>query len=229
MATETIGVFEILRQLQEGNVVDDPNVTLVKEGLGINEGFAYEQNTKGVWKKKIKQVPLATEALTFGGLTPEEFVASMKPTIPVLEFMLVKNGAIIRYSTDPIDTNASSLGYELFCPHSKEEYEAAKKYLLTINEPRSMGPLGIHKKTSRGDNCSYIPLNSDNMGNHGWVVQDGSETWWASDKTTIREPNGDYYANAYMAIWYDTAGDVYYYNDANNRYAYTTYLCVKRS
>jgi len=144
-----------------------------------------------------------------------------------IEFMLIKNGKRIRYKDDVVDKKAIDEGFDLFCPHNREEFELARLYLLSLGETKSMGPLGIYKPTNRG-NSKYKPLNSEGMGKDGWTVRDGWPTWWGSDRTNVSEPNGDYIANAYLGISYDNDGYIRWYNDANSVYSYTTYLCVKR-
>jgi len=144
-----------------------------------------------------------------------------------IEFMLIKNGKRIRYKSDTVDKKALDAGFDLFCPHNREEYELARLYLLSLGEAKSMGPLGVYKPTNRG-NSVYKPFNSEGMGKDGWTVRDGWPTWWGSDLTNVSEPNGDYIANAYLGISYNNDGYIRWYNDANNVYSYTTYLCVKR-
>ena len=143
------------------------------------------------------------------------------------KFYLVKNGKSIQNSKDQIDDKAIQNGYELFCPHSKAEYEEARKYLVSLGEAKSMGPLGVY--ATKAIHSQHHPLNSEHMGKDGWKVKDGSSTWWASDRTNVNEPNGDYSPYAYLNMEYDNNGYIKWYNDANNRYSYKTYLCVDRS
>lgn len=146
-----------------------------------------------------------------------------------IEFTLCEKGKMINYANDAIEYNFKKDGYELFCPHSKQEYELAKQYLLSIGKPESMGPLGIYSPVDDGTQvASKYPLNSEFMGKLKWKVQDGSQQWWASDLTTVTEPNGDYTKNAYLNIEYNDQGDVIHYNDGHASYKYTDYLCVKR-
>ena len=98
-----------------------------------------------------------------------------------------------------------------------------------------MGPLGIYYD---GDDIpgrwcnrcwhSYHALNSNDMGRLGWKVKDGSPDWWASDRTNVSEPNGDYVKYAYLGISYDNEGNVSWWNDANAEYHYNEYVVVKR-
>ena len=174
-------------------------------------------------------------ALKLDGKTLNEIMELVSPKGSIIEFMLIKNGKQINFANDPIDDKALSKGFELFCPHNREEYEMARRYLLALGEPKSMGPLGIYYDdpnipSSCCTGCwhSYHALNSDDMGKLGWKVQDGSPTWWASDRTNVSEPNGDYTARAYLNITYDNNGYITWYNDAHSSYKYTTYLCVRR-
>jgi len=157
------------------------------------------------------------------------------PGYDIEAFKLIKNGQPIKYSHDPIDSKATDEGFILFCPHSKEEYEIARKYLLSLNSPKSMGPLGIYYDNDDipGKACSNCwfsnhALNSDDMGKLGWKVVDGSLVWWASDKRNVTEPNGDYKKFAFLGITYDNLGFVKWYNDMFDCYSYNTYLTVKR-
>ena len=158
-----------------------------------------------------------------------------------LDFLLIKNGKSINLATDTVDDIALKQGYDLFCPHSKEEYETARLYLLSIGEPTAMGPLGIYKDDDDDDDDDFTDsaLNSTEMGSRGWKVKDGSSEWWAADsisdttnqrfdRSPMNEPNGDYVGKAFLGIWYDDQGYIKHYNDGNDSYKYTTYLCVRR-
>jgi len=178
----------------------------------------------------------ALNAKLLEGLNIEQLKKVILPNDDIVDFRLVENGARIRYSYDPIGSSASKDGYELFCPHSREEYELARRYLLALGKPTAMGPLGIYYDGNDipGRCCtrcwhSNIPLNSEGMGRKGWKVIDGSNTWWASDRTDVTEPNGDYEKYAYLGIWYNENGYVKWYNDCRNSYSYTTYLTVLRN
>jgi len=147
----------------------------------------------------------------------------------ILEFQYVENGKTISNSNDKIEEELIKDGFELFCPHSKEEYEKARKYLVNIKKPKGMGPLGIYQTRSGWRSTApFEPLTSEGIGKYNWAVQDGSKTWWASDIETIGEPNGDGKRYGYLGIDYDDKGYIYHWNDARN-YKYSNYLCVKRA
>jgi len=180
-------------------------------------------------------VAQAENALRLEGKNFDEIIDEIIPVGTILEFMLIENGKKINFANDPIDKRASSQGFELFCPHSKEEYEKARQYLLSIGKPTAMGPLGIYYPYNGQDFSNYA-LNSNELGSKGWKVQDGSLTWWAADTTSdstfdrkpMAEPNGNYTAKAYLGITYDDNGYIKHYDDDNSSYSYTTYLCVRR-
>lgn len=194
--------------------------------------------------RKGETVDESNNALNLEGRTLNELkieiINSIIPVGTILEFMLIENGSGIRFSYDPIDNRASLQGFELFCPHSKEEYEKARQYLLSIGKPKAMGPLGIYYPSNGPGCCGWsmknYALNSDGLGAHGWKVVDGSPTWWAAYTTTdstfgrkpMNEPNGDYRAYAYLGIFYNDNGYIEQYNDNGANYLYTTYLCVRR-
>jgi len=148
------------------------------------------------------------------------------------EFMYIKGGKGINYSYDTIDARAIDAGFELFCPHTKEEYDVARRYIISLGE-NCLGPLGIHHDSgidgqNWGKSLRYVPLNSTNMAVHGVKVVDGSADWWACDLTTVTEPNGDWTKYAYLNLKFDALGKITWYNDASARYSYSDYLCVKR-
>jgi len=184
----------------------------------------------------VQLVGTATTANSLGGKNIAAINIGIKHEGDITNFFLVENGNLIRFSTDDINPDLISQGYELFCPHSREEYEVARNYLVKLGKAKMMGPLGIyypkngpfypHYKSLGW--CSCIPLNSDNMGKKGWKVKDGSDVWWASDLVNVTEPDGDYVANAYLGITYDNDGHIKWYSDSNDRYGYKNYLCVKR-
>ncbi len=214
--------FEILKRDTNGN-----------KGLLNKAEFGYDDYPDGGDEGRV----YIGDGVKNRALAYLDELSNIKMPGEILEFKLIKNGSSLRYVTDEIDPSLTEDGYELFCPHSKEEYEKARKYLLGIGEPSSMGPLGIYYSEdgpggaySWCSECwhSRIPLSSNGLGSKGWKVKDGSLTWWASDRTNVTEPNGDYKANAYLGIWYDDEGYVRWWNDANDAYSYTTYLCVKR-
>ena len=152
---------------------------------------------------------------------------------PEKDFLLIKNGEKIQYATDPIDTKASSLGLVLFCPHSKEDYRLAMSWLSRKGHSYSdVGPLGIYYPENGPGCCNwgmrYHALKSDDIGKLGWKVVDGSDKWWASDRTNVSEPNGDYSAKGFLNFSFDGDGNLRNWNDAG-ACSYTTYLCVPKN
>ena len=215
------GAFEKLDEETQNKIIELQNKAAELQAQIESLGFKFDEN--GILVKEDGSEISVGNALKLGGKSWEE----LAPVGTILEFMLIENGKKIRYANDPIDPRASSKGFELFCPHSKDEYEMARKYLISIGKPKAMGPLGIYKP-SDGASSENKPLNSAFMGLDGWRVQDGSVTWWASDRTDVTEPNGDYTAYAYLGIQYDDNGYVTWWNDCNSNYVYSTYLCVRR-
>ncbi len=119
-------------------------------------------------------------------------------------------------------------GLKIFAPNTKQEYEVAREYLISIGKPKAFGPLGIYHPNPTQVKfpwTSNTPMNSANAGaKFGWKSTAG-DTWWISDKTNITEPNGDYTPNCWLSIQYNDSGNVIWYNDELCNNSYTTYLC----
>jgi len=166
-----------------------------------------------------------------GGIFAQRYDEVYHKKINEKDYALIIGGPKISSIRDEIPIEYILAGYTLFSPHSKEEYEEARDWLVSIGHPKKMGPLGIYKPTSGGSySCRYKALRSDSLGaDCGWKVQDGSDTWWASDLTNVSEPNGDYTGGCYLRIDYDDDGNVVWWNDYNCNYGYTDYLLVKRN
>ncbi|PSQ41937.1 hypothetical protein BRD17_09860, partial [Halobacteriales archaeon SW_7_68_16] len=156
-------------------------------------------------------------------------------------FLYVQNGQ----RTDEVsDSNTcTERGLVLFAPRSPTEYDIGRDYVDTAysdafpdgigkyysgdrSDLGGLGPLGIYTTDSRWDDDSTnLPLNSDGMGSDGWVSTAG-DAWWGSDRTDVTEPNGDYDDTHWLGIEYGDSGDIRWYNDARDQYAYTSYLCI---
>ena len=204
----------------------------------INEKILTPDNVKEIINEVAPNLTVkeAINAQLLQNMNLDQLKKYILPNTDIVDFMLIENGTKITFSYDPIDNRATDAGYQLFCPHSREEYELARKYLLALGKNGKMGPLGIFYDGDDipGNWCSgcwhaYHALNSDDMGKLGWKVVDGSPVWWASDRRDISEPNGDYTKYAFLGIWYDDNGYIKHYNDAHSSYSYTTYLTVKRN
>jgi len=203
----------------------------------INDNSLSKDDVKGIVTDIAPTLTVkeAQNSILLNGKTIDELRNYILPGYDIEAFKLIKNGQTIRYSYDSIDSAASNEGFILFCPHNKEEYELARRYLLGLESPTSMGPLGIYYDGDDipgrwCDRCWHAnhALNSDDMGKLGWKVTDGSPVWWASDRRDVTEPNGDYKKYAFLGITYDNLGYVKWYNDAFDHYSYKTYLTVKR-
>ncbi|MBN2724691.1 MAG: hypothetical protein JXR95_11530 [Deltaproteobacteria bacterium] len=144
------------------------------------------------------------------------------------------------------DTNScNAIGLELFTPTQRFHYSAGRDFALSQGISTSgdfMGPLGI-----------YNPNNGDDLGINQWcegsnkcchkkmmggldddTVSDdvcgftslaGNE-FWASDLTSISEPNGDYDANCWLNFDWDSSGNLNHWNDQDCDYGYSSYLCM---
>jgi hypothetical protein len=162
---------------------------------------------------------------------PLEVYCDMESDKVGLTFYLVKNGITTRKVTD--NDSCQKLGLEIFAPRIKDDYENARKYLLSINAAQSFGPLGVYHPTFNKDDwwlpfgwTSFTPMNSEYAGRlFGWKSTAG-DIWWISNSSSIFEPNGDYYKNCWLDISYDDSGKVDWYNDERCDFSYNTYLCM---
>lgn len=153
-----------------------------------------------------------------------------------LTFFLVKNGMTTSKMTD--DDSCKKLGLKIFAPRNKTDYDKAKKYLLSIKEPTSFGPLGVYNpKSGPATAAVHIPMNSssyyynngtlfhNNAAQLGWKSTAG-DNWWISNKNNITEPNGDYVKNCWLGIQYDNFGEIKHYRDSYCDFSYQNYLCM---
>jgi len=228
--------------MYKGNYPYDNNKNYSSNNVGDVSAYRYytNNNVAAFTIPRLKSGKYEFGVLTFDFETNEQMTAtltskcvkvdlfsntSMQPN-DITEFKLVDNGKSLTYYTDEIDDDLKSQGWMLFCPRSKNEFNKARDYLKEIGRIGCVGPMGIYN--TKSVDSSNKPLNSDNMGKDGWRVKDGSPCWWASDITSVTEPNGDYDAGAYLHFTYDENGDIKLYNDNHHNYTYTTYLVVKR-
>lgn len=129
-------------------------------------------------------------------------------------------------------TGASALGLDLFYPRSKEHWAAIYNFVVNIsgstiaNDIKTVG--AVHRNGA-GANYSSTVMRSSRYyltGTVDWRVPDDGK-WYIRDTATYSEPNGDYYANAFLGLFTLTSdGSVTSFNDANaNYYTGTTIIC----
>jgi hypothetical protein len=142
------------------------------------------------------------------------------------DFYLFTGATSRNYVTQ--DTGASALGLDIYYPRSKDHWAAIYNFGVTINSLNLInGPAGaVHRNGGGGNYTSTVMRNSRYYatGTTDWRVPDDGK-WYLRD-TTFSEPNGDYYANAFLGIWsIDAAGNVTF-NDGNDGfYTGTTIIC----
>jgi hypothetical protein len=161
-----------------------------------------------------------------GGNQPFEVYCDMSSDVG-LTFLLIKNGISTARTTD--NDSCKKLGLKIFAPRTQVDYENARKYLLSIKEPGSFGPLGVYNpKSGPAAAAVSLPMNSSysyGAAKLGWKSTAG-DNWWISNQNDITEPSGDYVKNCWLGIQYDEIGKVKHYDDAYCNYPYKTYLCM---
>jgi len=158
-----------------------------------------------------------------GGNEPFEVYCDMASGNVGLTFYLVTNGLTTGKVTD--NDSCQELGLKIFAPRTEEDYDRARQYLLSIGAQGSFGPLGVYHP-SNNPSTVYTPMNSDHAGTQfGWTSTTGDK-WWISNRSDISEPNGDYTPGVWLGTWYDSTGNVSWYNDLFSGYSYSTYLCM---
>ena len=218
--------------------LDTPKISLTtSKNLGVNPidkefpitGFS-DDGTEIQIEDKNPKIDLFDKVIKY----KNQEVKIIGKYTPKIEYLLIENGKTIKYATDSIDKKALDLDYVLFCPHSKEDYHNAMSWLRSNGHSYSdVGPLGIYYPLNGPGCCGwkmrYHALNSDDIGILGWKVVDGSDKWWASDRTNVSEPNGDYSAKGFLGRFsFDGSGNLTHWNDGG-AYSYSTYLCVPKN
>ena len=148
-------------------------------------------------------------------------------------FYAVKNGI----STSKVSDNntCKTLWLMLFAPTSKEHYIAGRNYAKS-QWMSSLWPLWIYNPTHNSSSWransfwAHKPMNSYDPNNITTVWFKSINWWnfWASDKTNVTEPNGDYYRNCWLWFDYDSNLNVRWYNDGRCNYSYRQYLCMAK-
>jgi hypothetical protein len=136
------------------------------------------------------------------------------------------------------DTNTcDNLGLMMFVPGNENHYNYGSGYALALNISTGgdfIGPMGIYSP-DYGDSdwsseCAYKKNRtgeSDTLDRNlcNFMVITGG-TWWASDRTDVSQPSGDYTANCWLGYSWDGNGDITFYHDWNCNYTYNDYMCM---
>ena len=148
-------------------------------------------------------------------------------------FYAVKNGI----STSKVSDNntCKSLGLMLFAPTSKQHYEAGRDFAKS-QWMSNLWPLWIYQPTHNSNNWyqhsfgSNKPMNSYSPNNvtTAWFKSINWWSFWASDRTNVTEPNGDYHKTCWLWFSYDSNLNVTWYNDRGCNYSYKQYVCMAK-
>ena len=128
----------------------------------------------------------------------------------------------------------------LFVPFTFDHLNSARKFLkdvIGLDLYNTMWPVAIfnnqHHSSSRCSWCweSWKQFTSYNPNLTSWWhsifdTSDKKYQWFLHNTNRISEPNGDYYKNALLWIWYQSTGFLRWLNDGRNNYNYSHYLCM---
>ncbi|MBU1240603.1 hypothetical protein KJ865_12905, partial [Myxococcota bacterium] len=144
-----------------------------------------------------------------------------------------------------VNNSCKLAGLMLFTPTSQAHYAMGRDYLLSIGGQTGgnfLGPLGIYNPSDGDDSgwdqwCEHDSYccrkkmigggaaDTVSVGSCGFTSLAG-QSFWASEITTLTEPNGDYDANCWLGFRYNANGDVASWNDDDCTYSYSSYLCM---
>ena len=148
-------------------------------------------------------------------------------------FYGVKNGISTSKRTD--NNTCKTLWLMLFAPTSKKHYIAGRDYAKS-QWMSNLWPLWIYNPTHNSSNYytnsfwAHKPMNSYDPNNITKVGFKSINWWnfWASDRTNVTEPNGDYYRNCWLWFDYDSNLNIRWYNDRECNNSYRQYLCMAK-
>jgi len=93
--------------------------------------------------------------------------------------------------------NSCPMGTKIFSPSSREDW---KTFLASAGPLRSPNwIIDVTRPQNGCGGCKKFPMKGDEPAQMTWRTTDGSPWWLRSN--TYSEPNGDYKANCYMALW----------------------------
>lgn len=135
----------------------------------------------------------------------------------------VDNGHTTYRSTDQ---NSCPAGFKIYSPRSRDDWRTiqASINIDTLASPHHI--VDVTRPENGCGGCTSHQMNSDTPGQSSWVTEDGSP-WFLRD-SHYGEPNGDYTANCYLALWAPSDGQVNF-NDGSCHYHSNKYLCQLRT
>ena len=128
----------------------------------------------------------------------------------------------------------------LFVPFTFDHLNSARKFLkdvIGLDLYNTMWPVAIFNNQHHSSSCcswcwdSWKQFTSYNPNLTSWWhsifdTSDKKYQWFLHNTNRISEPNGDYYKNALLWIWYQSTGFLRWLNDGRNNYNYSHYLCM---
>jgi hypothetical protein len=126
------------------------------------------------------------------------------------DFYQIVGGTSVNYITQT--HSGTALGLELVIPRSQDSWRAIYNYVHTTlgsNYPTWFSACPVYKTTSGGNYTGYAMFNP-RLGNSGSTAgsYNGAPDWrckdeglWYIKDIPFSEPNGDYYANAFLGIF----------------------------
>ncbi len=176
--------------------------------------------------------------------TVQAFCYIVPPT--VYTFYYINNGPATSKVAD--NDGCKEAGMMLFTPTTQSHYTIARDLALSWNLSTTgnfLGPLGIYNPHNGVDDsistekwCGTIVKQCCEKkmvggGGDDTVSRSGcgftslaNGQFWASEKTDISEPSGDYDATCWLLFRYESNGNVRDWNDNDCSFSYTNYMCM---
>jgi len=118
--------------------------------------------------------------------------------------------------------NSCPNGMKIFSPASRGDWKTFLASAVPLYAPNWI--IDITRPSRGCGGCKKYSMKSSSPQQATWRTADGSPWWLRS--TTYSEPNGDYYANCFLAIsGKPTSPDTVRFNDHNCNYRSRSYYC----
>lgn len=120
------------------------------------------------------------------------------------------------------DVNSCPWGTKLFSPQSASDWQTVFSSVGPLEDPYFVVDITRPQKGCGG--CTRKPMNSGTGGQaYYWHTSDGSPWWLRSN--TFKEPNGNYHANCYMAVFKPWNANSLRFDDDGCKFHSKSYYC----
>jgi len=118
--------------------------------------------------------------------------------------------------------NSCPKGMKIFSPASRADWKTFLSSAVPLRAPNWI--IDVTRPQNGCGGCTRHSMKSTTAQQATWRTSDASPWWLRS--TTYSEPNGDYRANCYLALWRNPkSADTIQFNDWNCNYKSRSYYC----